>query len=401
MSEKGDDYYNNKCRIVWNIFLQLATWFIIIWCAVLGSYRGNLHWAEITSLIIVYLVYVVYFFTYRSFFYLLHNFNKKKNLDEHMKNLFYEPPEIELEIECYHYEKRTTRTSRGRYETHTVRVVTYSTSEKFLFYTWRDISGVLTLKTDDAKKNHRPFIRLNLNLFIDFADEITISDYNKQKELQISSNRNRDTYISQYEKRKLRGFDKYNLVRVSDEGGFLISKYWYIIFTIIPIVLLYDWYFFSVCIQQEYEIKKIISTRYDLNSGENNEKYAQNIPSIIKKDSHIIYDVAPMPIHKNPTLPNEEELIQAKVFVRNFTKQSSKIDNDQFNNNINYNINDVIVNKGNTDNLNSFKNQNAEEPMKAYESAEAIIPIAPIESNNNEKEEGMKKSNNFDEEDKE
>jgi hypothetical protein len=368
MSVKGDNYYNNKCRIVWNIFLQLATWFIIIWCAVLGSYRGNLHWAEITSLVIVYLVYVLYFFTYRSFFYLLHNYDKKNILDDHMKNLFYEPPEIEFYIQCYHYEKRTTHTKNGT-KTRTVKVVTYSETEKFIFYTWRDISGVFTLKTSDAKKNHKPFIQLNLNLNIDFADEISISDFYKQKELQVSNNRHRDTHISQSEKRILKGFDNYNLVRVSDEGGFFISKYWYIIFTIVPIVLLYDWYFISVCIQQEFEIKKILSTRYDLNSGENNVKYEQNVPRIIKKDSHIIYDVPPLPILKNPTLPNEEELIQAKVFVGNFAKKPSEYEN----NNINSIKNDIQIDKGKIDNLNQFNKQNLEEPMKSYESAEAII----------------------------
>jgi hypothetical protein len=344
MSDKCDDYYHNPYRILFNIFIQLATWFIIIWCAVMGSYRGNLHWAEITSLVLVYLGYVIYFFCYRSFSYLRHNFNKKTILEDDMKNLFYTPPQLEFHVECYHYETRTSYSRSGGTRTRRVKVVTHKESEIFKYYTWRDVSGAFTLKISEANKNHKPFIQLDLILDIDFAEDISRCDYDKQKKSQYDRNRNLDTYISQWEVKKLNGFESYNLVRISDNGGYLIGFYWYIFFTIIFFVLIYDWYFNYMCIRQDFSIKKIVSTRYDLNSPENNDKYATTLPKIIKKDSEILYDVAPLPLHNSPTIPNEFELKQAYTFVRGLSGKVSG-ENDNNDNIIRYD--DYVINNNN------------------------------------------------------
>ena len=54
----------------------------------------------------------------------------------------------------------------------------------------------------------------------------------------------------------------------------------FFLFTILSFAELYKLYFDSKCVHQEYTIKKIISTRYNLNAPQLAVKYQKTIPSI-------------------------------------------------------------------------------------------------------------------------
>jgi hypothetical protein len=133
MSDKKEDDCCNVCELIWHISLQFATWFIVIWCAVMITYR-MLHWAEITILGLVYLTYVIYFLCYKSCTYLNNNF-KKLTLHDYLEELFYTPPLIEFQVQSYHYETRTSYSKSGGTKSRRVRVVTHSESENFNYYT--------------------------------------------------------------------------------------------------------------------------------------------------------------------------------------------------------------------------------------------------------------------------
>lgn len=305
---------SNQCQQVWNIIIQLSMWFIIIWCGVIGSIRGRVHWLEITSLIIIYIIYEIYFFSYKSCSYFRHQF-MKTNLHDYMKELFYKPITVTFHAECYHYETRISRSGSRTYSRR-VKVVTFRDIEQFHYYTWRDVSGIFRLETIEANKKQKPYIKLDLSLLMEFADDNTHYDYDRQKKAHFNRNKLRDTHIHQWETKELKGMNTYNLVRIANHDARFIGLNWYILFTIIPVVLLYDWYFNYNCISQKFDIKKVVSTRYDLYSAENNQKYIDSIPRIIMNDEEIQYNEAPNPMHGSPILPSAEEIMDAQLYVR-------------------------------------------------------------------------------------
>ena len=61
-------------------------------------------------------------------------------------------------------------------------------------------------------------------------------------------------------------------------------------FTFLTLAEFYKIYYNFSYIIQSYTIRKLISTRYDLNTEENNEKYRNLIPRINLIKSHINFD---------------------------------------------------------------------------------------------------------------
>jgi len=81
------------------------------------------------------------------------------------------------------------------------------------------------------------------------------------------------------ETRSIPGLIPYNFVCIRDEEPCGINPFLFVLFTIIPLVELYKCYINSYCLEQSFKIRKLISTRYDLNQV-NQEKYQYLIPSI-------------------------------------------------------------------------------------------------------------------------
>ena len=102
-----------------------------------------------------------------------------------MQRMFYTPAEIEMKVQCYHYRDNTTRVVDAEGNT-TVRtnqdkVNTHSASQKFCYFTWRDISGQFLLDTSDQIYDPRKaFVKLYLDLKIKFAKDGTKEDYEYQ-----------------------------------------------------------------------------------------------------------------------------------------------------------------------------------------------------------------------------
>ena len=79
---------------------------------------------------------------------------------------------------------------------------------------------------------------------------------------------------------------------------------------------LYKMYVGIFCISQTFTIKKVVSSRYDLNDEENNKKYGDNIPKLkIYDEEQINFDEAPRNnVDVVYDLPNEEELEESEKF---------------------------------------------------------------------------------------
>ena len=197
------------------------------------------------------------------------------------------PPVIEFYCECYHYShgmvynppKRKGGRRGGR--RHHIRnrrrkIVTYSETAYFPYYSARDVSGLFELKNSRKDAMGKVYIKLELTPEINFADELSYMDYDIFRTNFYDINRRRDVYMNYHERRKVPGLIPQNLVKIRDEEPCGINFCMFFMFTLIGLSEIYKCYVNSFCIDQEFKIRKLISTRYDLNQ----DQYQYFIPSI-------------------------------------------------------------------------------------------------------------------------
>ena len=203
---------------------------------------------------------------------------------EKMGQLYRTHPDICFHCECYHYETRTyhERDSEGRMQTRTetIRVVTYSESFSIPYYSSRDVSGLFYLNCDQANVQKKNYIKLKLKEEINFADAISYMDYEYYKSEFWRRNRFRDVHMDFHETRTIPGLRHHNLVKIGNKDPCSVNCFWYFLFTMLTFCQFYKSYVDSFCVNQKYKVRKIVSTRYDLNQPIYTEKYSQLIPQI-------------------------------------------------------------------------------------------------------------------------
>jgi hypothetical protein len=231
-----------------------------------------------------------------------------------MQQLFYTPVRHTFHAECYHYETRyyTTRDDKGntvtRSETH--RVVTHIDSEEFRYYSWRDTSGLFLLDTQKFlnKEFKKAYIKLNLNLIMDMNDLETKSDYEFQKTFFYNKNRWRDVHMDFRETTRLDGMNQYNMIRVSDYITSCISARVFALFTFLPLIEFYKTYVDMFCETQEYTIKKLVSTRYNLNLPVFTQTFEHSIPKLVIYGNEQLYNHETTLMSGTPFLPTEDDI---------------------------------------------------------------------------------------------
>ena len=161
-----------------------------------------------------------------------------------MNLIFSGKPKIRFDCVCYHFETFTQNytDSQGRTQTRTVTVRVNSHYDSFdvPYHSTRDISGPFVLDVEKANLNKKYLIKLQLNLIIDWADGVSVSDYEKYKSDFVERNRHFDKYMDLDEKRTVPGFNTYNLVTINDNCE--LNIFWYILFTFLAIVEIYKWF---------------------------------------------------------------------------------------------------------------------------------------------------------------
>jgi len=264
-----------------------------------------------------------------------------------MEDLFYNPPVLRFHVECYHYETihYTERDSKGNthHRSRTEKRITHREYENFRFCSWRDVSGVFLVDSEKflTKENEKKvYIKLELDLEFDFADDISRYDYEIQKSQFKMRNIYRDVHMDFSEVIDLSGFTKYNLVKISDQKPACLNCCVYLIFTFfIPVIELYKIFINSMCIQQDYIIKKVLSTRYDLNvpSEDFNAKFKNEIPKLIIYGEETNFNNAPSDYNQVYDLPTVEELTESKKYTSSkvgskFNKKNvTTVNKDDFN----------------------------------------------------------------------
>ena len=330
-SDKKPHNIENNNKDSCDKYLTFFCWFfsIIIWgliiLAVMVKYKSrNENIAYIIyAIIFAYIIYLIVEFCSSTSKYLCHK-SDSKGIEYQMEKYFRAYPIISFHCTCYHYETRKyrKRTRKGRYVTHTkrVRVVTHTDSYNLHYKSSRDVSGLFNLNCDSSRAGRIDFIKLYLRKEINFADSISVSDYTNQKDSFWRKNRFRDTYMDFREERTIPGLIEHNLVNINGKDPCSINIYWFVFFTFLTLVQFYKSYVNCFCITQNFTIRKLISTRYDLNSEQYDKQYENLIPRINLIKSHISYDNNQynyVNIDENIDLPTKKEIEDAEKKYRN------------------------------------------------------------------------------------
>ena len=285
---------------------------------------GNIKENEIEpfflALVLVYFYYLILEFASLILRYMFYK-RTNEGIKQKMQKIFVTRPEIIFHAECYHYEERTVseldddgcRTTR----TKNVKVVTRTESEHFHYCSVRDVSGLLNLKCDKAQIKRKCYIKLQLKEEINFADAITIADYERQKTSFQDRMRGYDDHMDYSETKRLPGITHHNLIKFGEYDPCTVSCFWYFIFTIFTLGQFYKWHVSSFCVFQSYKIRKIMSSRYNLNSAEMDKKYRLFNPQINLVTLKIDYEPKDYTFYEPPSnlqIPTEAELELAKKY---------------------------------------------------------------------------------------
>ena len=329
---------------------------------------------SLITFIISYVFYIITEFDSSTFKYLFHK-KKDNKMYQKMNILFTGKPSIKFNCECYHYETHyeTYTDAQGRTQTRTVtvRVNTHYDSFDVPYHSARDVSGPFVLDVEKANLSKKDFVKLQLKLIIEWADAVSLSDYEKYKSDFIEKNRHYDVYMDFDEKRTLPGFNTYNLIMINDNKLCLINKFWYILITFLTFAQFYKWYINSKCIHQSFKIIKLVSTRYNLLEQ---SEYTQMQPQLNLIAKTYDFELAQTAFceEKDVDLPTLEEIKEAEnkygCNLINF-KKINEVGIDKLNENYNKKVTfsketkteatrDTNINDSNNNNNNIDNNNN-------------------------------------------
>lgn len=270
--------------------------------------------------IMFYICYIIFQFFSPTFSYLLHKKSDVKLYDK-MKQLFNSPPKITFVCINYHYETRTVTTydSKGNASTRTetVMVVTRQTSKIFNYYSSRDVSGLFRLNYDKSTVRDKYYVKLELIKNIDFADPVSYSDFEKEKDEFYRSNLGFDTYTSISVEYHIDGFNEYNLINITENNPCGMSIFWYIFFVLLGVVQIYKSYVNSRCVYKSFTIRKIVSTRYSLTDEESEKKYSNVNPVISYEGEKINFpsnEIGYISSDFQLQIPTEEEIENSQKY---------------------------------------------------------------------------------------
>lgn len=323
--EKNIDYSESILSQIMIWFFQIFVWIFLILSLTFYFFSPNKSRFTISlvSFFISYIAYIILEFISPTFK-LLAQKRTGQGMYVKMGEFFMKPPEIEFFCECYHYKKvqKVMKTKQGTYhKTQKVRRVSHTETFRFPYYSSRDCSGLFYLNCTESEVNKKIFIKLEIQEEINFADSLSYMDYIYQKDQFWRRNRFRDYYMLFKEKRYIPDLPKYNLIRLGvglQPVG--VGIFWYILFVFIPFCQLYKMYIESFCVSQKFKLRKLISTRYNLSSNENEKKFETFNPQlnlITQKLNYesIYYNYLNQGFEvKNPT---EKDFDNAKVYARN------------------------------------------------------------------------------------
>ena len=318
--DQGDQKEHNfywKC-FCW--FFQIVDWGLLV-VLIIVLIKGLKFVPKVSIAFgIIHLIYILLEIFSPIGKYLCHK-NSGEDMHQNMLRYFKAYPKIEFHGSCYHNEIRyyTTTDKLGRVHQHmkTKEITTFKPVYEMPYYSERDVSGHFYLNCDKAIARKKAYIKLKLKEEINFADAISIMDYQNEIDKFYARNRPKDVYFEFTEKRFIPGFINHNLIKLGKNDPFLLNYFFFILSTLLTLSELYKLYFDYLCIFQRFTVRKLISTRYDLNQPIYQAKYQPLIPQINLIYQTFIYqpeDYNYLNNNYKVDLPTQEELERAKKY---------------------------------------------------------------------------------------
>lgn len=307
-------------------------------------------------------------------------------MHEKMRCIFKAAPQIIFRGEAYHTETHyETYYDKGRRKSRmkTRKVVTHKASANFTYYSFRDVSGSFVIACDETKIDSKYYIMLELEEEFNFADAISYSDYERMKAKFIAQN-NTDKHFDFSEERKIPGLEHYNLVNLKAAEPFFVGVFWFVLLDFLCLAEFYKLYVRSKCVYQKFKVRKIISTRYDLNKPEivKENKYDLLQPKLnLIKEEYTFADKDCYSVNEENALdlPSLEEIEAAeasyreKIPVYQVAPLPGNLSNSvviQTNQNVNYECNSNYdsqnyqqINNGDYDGFSQPVSQNESQPF--------------------------------------
>lgn len=303
---------NFKSSKIIQLIYQIFLWFFIIFTL----FNQNLF----PILFLIYCLYLIIEFTSYTSIFLL---NKKStnSIYNKLKEIFSTSPELKLTCECYHFEKALEERKDKDGKVITVEVerknTTYRGSECFQYYSFRDISGLFKIDLNSDILKNKNYIKLHLDTIISFADSISYYDYQNFKNNVIYQNSHRDEKMDFHENFSIPNLSKNNLIKIQDNEPFYVNFFFFFLCVILTMGVPYEMLLDNISIEGKYQIKKIISTRYNLNSIEYDNTYGNSIPAIklgVNEFNFIPEDYGYIDQSMEVNLPTLEEIEKAKAY---------------------------------------------------------------------------------------
>ena len=149
--------------------------------------------------------------------------------------------------------------------------------KRFKFISCRDISGKLTLNSHCCIP--KSYAILNVNYDIGFADNETLSDYEKEKEKFINENKNKFSY-QLYEFKYLNIIKPNQKVIINKAARCYINNTVFFIFVLFTLGEMYKIIIYFIGCSANFTIKKVVSSRNDLSGACYNEAYDKFNPQL-------------------------------------------------------------------------------------------------------------------------
>ena len=313
-----------KTALDWaGLVVQVLVWIFLILVIIAGAgskgkgeTRGNEVFkkddtdiAFYVIFVIIYVIYLIIEFCSTTCSYLMHKSSNEAIYDR-MQRIFSTHPEIIFHCECFHYQYRRTQDGKHYKE----RVTTYREDYSMPYYSSRDVSGLFLLNCNKEIVKNKSFIQLELLKEINFADNISYMDYEATRYDFYMRNRPRDYYMDYNEKRTIPNFTEYNLVSIGNQKNKFINIGFFVLATLLTGAEIYKYYLDKKCVPQRFTVRKIISTRYDLNAPEYNARYQSFTPALDLQNQQYTYQPEEynyLNNDYNPDLPTQEELERA------------------------------------------------------------------------------------------
>ena len=339
---------NNGCcqcckGYCWCWVLQIFTWLALFFVIIFGITQINIIIIPGPIFLFFYIIYFICELC-SDFSLILLNKTSGKEFKDKIGLYFMTPPEIEFYCECYNeswdeYSETSENGTRTHYTTYS-RSTSYEEISNFNYYSERDVSGPLILEDKRAIKENKYFIKLLLDQEITFGDSMSFMDKEMAKNNVRNRNKGKDASIRLVEYRYIPGLNNNNsfLILIGNKEPCSLNFCFFVFFTFIGFSELYKCYFNSYIYKQSFSIKKICSTRFDLNQP----IYNEFVPYI--KLNNERYDFGPEFFNYingdfQPKYTNDIELENAKRYEE-FVPFSPSINSNNNNNNIN-NINNI------------------------------------------------------------